>query len=213
MVLAMQDPHHGAEAAVIDEEMIAAALIEETGGDQTINSMVAFELAQAVSTAPTLRLSYKHILKVDNLQGFGALTKLCLDNNRIERMVNLGHLVHLRWLDLSFNCISRIEGLTSLTALEDLSLYSNRITEVEGLDGCRALQCLSLGRNAIAGLDNIVKLRPFPRLQLVNLEGNPVCREADYRYTALAYLRSMRFHDYVMVDPAEVSPGGDAAIV
>ncbi|KAG5188451.1 protein phosphatase 1 [Tribonema minus] len=204
MVLPPQDPHHGVEAAVIDEEMIASALIDESGGDQNMTSMATFELAQVVSAASTLRLSYKHILKIDNLQGFSSLTKLCLDNNMIERVCNLGHLVHLRWLDLSFNCIQKIEGLSGLTALEDCSLYSNKIVEIEGLEACKGLQCLSLGRNLISGLDNVIKLRQFPRLQLVNLEGNPVCKEADYRFTALAYLKAMKFHDYTMVDPSEV---------
>lgn len=40
--------------------------------------------AQVVAEATTLRLSYKNVLKIDNLQGFSRLTKLCLDNNIIE---------------------------------------------------------------------------------------------------------------------------------
>lgn len=41
-------------------------------------------LSQVVAEATTLRLSYKNVLKIDNLQGFSRLTKLCLDNNIIE---------------------------------------------------------------------------------------------------------------------------------
>jgi Leucine-rich repeat (LRR) protein len=204
MVSATKGVDPSMESQVVDEDMIAAALVEEAGGDQTISSMATFELAQVVATAPTLRLSYKNILKIDNLQGFARLTKLCLDNNVLERICNLSHLVHLRWLDLSFNSIRRIEGLAGLTALEDLSLYSNKIAEVEGLDSCKSLQCLSLGNNNLVSLDNIIKLRQFQRLQLVNLEGNPMCKEAEYKFTALAYLRALRFHDYTMVDAAEV---------
>lgn len=37
-----------------------------------------------MAEASTLRLSYKNVLKIDNLQGFSRLTKLCLDNNIIE---------------------------------------------------------------------------------------------------------------------------------
>lgn len=39
---------------------------------------------KVVAEATTLRLSYKNVLKIDNLQGFSRLTKLCLDNNIIE---------------------------------------------------------------------------------------------------------------------------------
>lgn len=41
---------------------------------------------QVVAEATTLRLSYKNVLKIDNLQGFSRLTKLCLDNNIIENI-------------------------------------------------------------------------------------------------------------------------------
>lgn len=45
---------------------------------------VLLGLLQVVADATTLRLSYKNVLKIDNLQGFSRLTKLCLDNNIIE---------------------------------------------------------------------------------------------------------------------------------
>eukprot|EP00903_Cladosiphon_okamuranus_P006381 g6246.t1 len=192
------------DTAVIDEDLIGGALVEEADGDQHISSMTTFELAQVVAEASTLRLSYKNVLKIDNLQGFSRLTKLCLDNNIIESISNLDHLVHLKWLDLSFNNIKAITGLDRLTELLDLSLYNNQISEIEGLDSCSNLQCLSLGNNRIASLDSIIRLRRYPKLQLVNLEGNPVCREVEYRFTVLAYIKNITYHDYGTVDPAEV---------
>ena len=61
------------------------------------------------------------------------LEKLQLDNNVIEKIENLGHLVHLKWLDLSFNNIKKIEGLESLVNLADLSLYNNHVSFLDGL--------------------------------------------------------------------------------
>ncbi|CAN0573130.1 unnamed protein product, partial [Ectocarpus sp. 12 AP-2014] len=78
------------------------------------------------------------------------------------------------------------------------------ISEIEGLDSCSNLQCLSLGNNRIANLDSIIRLRRYPKLKLVNLEGNPVCREVEYRFTVLAYIKNIAYHDYGTVDPAEV---------
>ncbi|CAM9371112.1 unnamed protein product, partial [Hapterophycus canaliculatus] len=205
------------DTAVIDEDLIGGALVEEADGDQQISSMTTFELAQA--EASTLRLSYKNVLKIDNLQGFSRLTKLCLDNNIIEGIRhddtrgsnhprkyedNLDHLVHLKWLDLSFNNIKAIAGLDKLTELMDLSLYNNQISEIEGLESCSNLQCLSLGNNRIANLDSIIRLRRYPKLQLVNLEGNPVCREVEYRFTVLAYIKNITYLDYGTIDPTEV---------
>ncbi|CAM9874877.1 unnamed protein product, partial [Chrysoparadoxa australica] len=198
------------ETAVIDEDLIAAAISEGSGpaeaehGNGNSKGFAAFELAHVVSELTTLRLSYKNILKIDNLQGLASLTKLCLDNNIIERIANLSHLVHLRWLDLSFNNIRKIEGLESLTELEDLSLYNNQLTTVEGLQCCTKLQCLSLGNNKITALDSIIKLRASENLQLVNLDGNPICKEQDYRFVALAYLKNLKYLDFVMVEQSEV---------
>ena len=36
-------------------------------------------------------------------------------------------------------------------------------------------------------------------------QGNPVCREVEYRFTVLAYIKNITYHDYATVDPAEVT--------
>ena len=36
-------------------------------------------------------------------------------------------------------------------------------------------------------------------------QGNPVCREVEYRFTVLAYIKNITYHDYATVDPAEVA--------
>ena len=49
-----------------------------------------------------LSLSYKNILKIQNLDGLFRLEKIQLDNNLIERIENLDHLVNLKWLGIFF---------------------------------------------------------------------------------------------------------------
>jgi Leucine-rich repeat (LRR) protein len=63
-----------------------------------------------LKTTTTLRIEFRLILKVENLQGLMSLRRLFLDNNLIERISGLDQLVHLEWLDLSFNKIRKIEG-------------------------------------------------------------------------------------------------------
>jgi len=93
-------------------------------------------------------LSFSNIIIIQNLEGLNNLTKLCLDNNIIEKIENLEHLGNLQWLDLSFNKITVIEGLEELTNLTDLSLYKNNIKQInEGLNFCTKLNVLSLGAN------------------------------------------------------------------
>ncbi len=176
---------------------------EARGGSGAGSKPVSLEPIRLEEVA-SLRLSYKNILGIDNLVGLRALTTLCLDNNVIEEIGNLGHLVNLEWLDLSFNNIRKIGGLDKLVRLKDLSLYSNQIEVVENLERCAALECLSLGRNKINRLDNLLYLRQFRKLQLLTLEGNPVCKDPEYRPFVLAQLESLRYLDYGLVDKSEV---------
>lgn len=109
------------------------------------------------------------------------LEKLQLDNNVIEKIENLSHLVHLKWLDLSFNNIKKIEGLDSLVNLTDLSLYHNHISMLDGLENCSKLNIFSIGNNELRSFEEIIayfgkigdKKTRFKYLQVLNVYGNP----------------------------------------
>jgi len=136
--------------------------------------------------------------------GFQKITTLYLDNNIIEEIVNLSHLVNLEWLDLSFNNIRAITGLDQLTKLKDLSLYNNSIDTLNGLENCTGLHCLSVGNNSISSLENLMYLRKFKKLRMLNLEGNPVCHDPEYRMFVLAHIRNLKYLDYAMVVDSDV---------
>lgn len=53
-------------------------------------------------------------------------------------------------------------------------------------------------------------LRQFPALEVVNLEGNPVCDEVDYKTVCLAYLPKLNYLDWALVNPAEVQHSMEA---
>ena len=141
-----------------------------------------------------LSLSFRDIYKIDHLRGFENLVKLRLDNNLIEHIENLSHLVNLEWLDLSFNNISKIEGLDELTKLTDLCLVNNFIKKIENLEHNKQLQVLSLGNNCIDSIeDNILYLRQFENLQALNLKGNPVYDHNDFKTSVFAYCEKLKF--------------------
>ena len=91
-------------------------ILETVGGDQAVaeqdldQKLTDEDRDYITRTTKTLRLEFKQILKIDNLESLTSLTRLFLDNNFIERISGLDALVHLVWLDLSFNRIRRIEG-------------------------------------------------------------------------------------------------------
>ena len=95
-----------------------------------IDGKIAMKRDYITSTAKTMKMEFKQILKIDNLRPLSSLTRLYLDNNFIERITGLDSLVHLVWLDLSFNRIIRIEGLENVKKLQVLALYQNKASSI-----------------------------------------------------------------------------------
>jgi len=182
------------EPQVIDEDLLREGVEEPLRPDGELTETIDFP------KVTSLRLSFKNIIEISNLNNFDSLTTLRLDNNIIDKMEHLGHLKTLTWLDLSFNNIKDIEGLDELTNLTDLSLYHNQIEEIKGLDGCKKLNILSLGFNNIKDLKQIDYLRKFQNLRCVCLEGNKICTNDCYQLHVLAYLTNLRYLDYMLIE-------------
>jgi Leucine-rich repeat (LRR) protein len=190
------------EIQVIDDRLLAEGLITANADSDSPNTG-EINLVDIAPSAIKLSMSFKNIGRIENLVGFDHLEKLCLDNNLLEEIVNLHHLKSLRWLDLSFNKIRKIQGLENLKNLEDLSLYCNKISIVENLDHCPNLQCLSLGNNRIDSLEQVIRLRQIRSLKMLTLSNNPIENNSEYRMTVLAYVDSLHYLDYAMIDKNE----------
>lgn len=186
------------EPKVMDEEMLQQAIVEQ--GPQGQAGKIAKKEGIQYEEVLQLRLDFRNILKIYHLWHFTSLTKLQLDNNVIERIEGLENLTNLIWLDLSFNNIEVIEGLDSLVKLQDLSLFNNRISVIEKLDALQNLHILSIGNNGIAQLDNVLYLRKFKNLRTLNLAGNPICDEENFKIFVAAYLPDLVYLDYRLLD-------------
>ena len=110
-----------------DRNVMDDILLNQSIVLQTPSSFRSIEEEIDYSTVSHLRMDFKNILIIENLENFCNLTRLELCNNNIHSIGGLQSLVNLKWLDLSFNEIHRMEGLDSLSKLEDLSLTSNKI--------------------------------------------------------------------------------------
>lgn len=198
-----------AEVAVISDELIRKAVTKPNATDDEIDPLNVNAIHEGEAAAvdfarlQVLSLSFRNIVKIDNLETLRMLVKLQLDNNVIQEIDGIAHLVHLEWLDLSFNNITQIKGLDTLVNLTDLSLYNNCITKIENLDTLKKLQVLSLGNNSIASTDGLLYLKTLESLRVLNLSGNPVCSDPEYRPFLLAHLDKLQYLDYALVDSAE----------
>ncbi|KAH7278696.1 hypothetical protein KP509_38G052800 [Ceratopteris richardii] len=121
------------------------------------------------------------------------------ERKRVMPLKKVTHLV-FSFKDLSFNKIEKIEGLESLKNLDDLSLYCNQIKHIEGLDTLQSLTSLSLGKNLLQNLEEVLYLRRLKNLRLLTLDGNPLCKDPDYRVYVIGHLRDLRFLDHRVVD-------------
>mmetsp|Transcript_55839 Transcript_55839/g.132503 ORF Transcript_55839/g.132503 Transcript_55839/m.132503 type:complete len:528 (+) Transcript_55839:265-1848(+) len=201
----MAHPLELAEPNVIDEDLIRNCIttVEEMSlPDEKKKEM---KTETELHDIKALSFSFQNILKIDNLAGLHSLVKLQLDNNIIEKIENIDHLVNLEWLDLSFNNIQHIQGLATLTKLTDLSLFNNRIEKLKDLHTLSNLQCLSVGHNLIAEVVHaIMYLRPFHNLRMLNMAGNPCSRDPEYYTRIIAHLKDIVYVDYRLVEPEKV---------
>uniref|UniRef100_A0A8C9TD26 Dynein regulatory complex subunit 3 n=1 Tax=Scleropages formosus TaxID=113540 RepID=A0A8C9TD26_SCLFO len=199
----MSSVYDTVEPSVVDEEMLQKAVEEQ--GPQGQAGRIARDEGVQYHEVCQLCLDYRNILKIDHLWQFTSLTKLQLDNNIIEKIEGLERLTNLVWLDLSFNKIEVIEGLDTLVKLEDLSLYHNRISIIENMDSLQKLHVLSLGNNLLRDLDNVVYLRKFKNLRTLNLAGNPLCKESNYKVFIAAHFPELVYLDFRILDKQTVS--------
>ena len=88
--------------------------------------------------------------------------------------------------------------------LTDLSLFNNEIEAVENLDGLNELHVISLGNNAIKELEYTMYLRRFNKLRMVNLAGNPICKDPEYRSYVLSHIKNLRYLDYRLVEESAI---------
>ena len=174
-----------------------------------------------MSNCKEISLSFKNILKIDNLSNLVELETLRLDNNMIKKIENLNNLTKLKWLDLSFNNIKVVAGLNSLVNLTDLSLFNNEIVEVGNLDSNNKLNILSIGNNKITDSKKLVDyLKKLNNLQGLTVSGNPFAKEQESGGVSntnqtpsfpssyeiiLANLDTLKYLDYRPIDPDEVS--------
>lgn len=68
---------------------------------------------------------------------------------------------------------------------------------------------LSLGNNNIKALDNLLYMRRFDNLRTINLKGNPVCLDAEYKNYLLAKMKNLRYLDYRLIDESAIQAAKD----
>ena len=143
------------------------------------------------------------ISRIEGMDACPLLEELCLEENRLLKLEGLSTCIFLKKLDLGKNKLCKIEGLSSLAHLSQLSLEDNDITSLSGLEKLSNLMELYICSNRIGDLKEVQHIKDLPKLIIVDLSGNPLCKSSNYRIYCVYYMRKLKVLDGIGVDTAE----------
>jgi len=145
------------------------------------------------------------LTRLEGLDFCTALEELSVEDNRIMAIEGLSHCTGLKKLELGKNKISHLENLGALTSLTQLSVEDNEIESLAGLGELLCLMELYIGNNRLRRLREILVIRDLPKLIIVDLLGNPLCREEDYRLYTIYHLKKLKVLDGTGIEASEQS--------
>ncbi|KAM9771613.1 leucine-rich repeat and guanylate kinase domain-containing protein isoform 3-T3 [Syngnathus typhle] len=156
--------------------------------------------------------SYNNLTEMKDMSDYEALVKLDLDHNRLKQIHGLEKCRKLSYLSAAHNIIASVCGLDDVP-LKDLNLRGNQLQSTEGLENLKRIQTLDLSVNyisSLAGLTNLhllgsinMERNQIPEveeckhiqnlllLRELNLLGNPVQEQPDYRLSVVFLIQHL----------------------
>lgn len=185
----------------LDAELVAKEQSKTSeGGPCTIKlnhmKLIGISINTNFADLQNLDISNNNLTKLDGLQFFPRLTHLKAENNLLTDITDVGHLLHLRILELGSNCISNPgHSLTGLKELTLLSMDRNKIRSLASFTELSVLLELYLGENLIEDLKEVRNLGSLKKLVVLDLLGNPMCRDAEYRLFCVFNIKEIKVLD------------------
>ncbi|XP_042367530.1 leucine-rich repeat and guanylate kinase domain-containing protein isoform X2 [Plectropomus leopardus] len=166
------------------------------------NHMTKMKDLSAYSSLSNLDLSYNSFREISGLEQCCKLAHLSLAHNKISRISGLDRLP-LTHLCLRGNQLERIEGLENLKSLQVLDLSLNRITSLSGLQNLHILGSINLEKNLINEIQECKHIHDLFLLRDLNLLGNPIQEQPDYRLAVVFLLQHLTVLDQDKVTAEE----------
>lgn len=132
-----------------------------------------------------------YISDISKLLNYQNLEELALENNEIESIDSLSKLPLLRKLDVSSNEITSMDNV-DLPAIMFLSLEKNKIKSLRSFSKMTSLFELYVGDNLVSHLFTTFPLKELPRLIILDLTGNPVCKVQNFRLFTVFHLNRLK---------------------
>ncbi|XP_042064721.1 serine/threonine-protein kinase 11-interacting protein-like isoform X1 [Salvia splendens] len=143
------------------------------------------------------------ILMDESLQLLPLVETLDLSRNKFAKVDNLWKCTKLKHVDLGFNNLRSIASLSEVSCqIVKLVLRNNALTSLHGIENLKSLQGLDVSYNIISNFSEIEVLAGIPSLEILWLEGNPLCYARWFR----AKVFSLFSHPYLLkLDEKKIS--------
>ncbi|XP_043119819.1 leucine-rich repeat and IQ domain-containing protein 1 [Puntigrus tetrazona] len=152
------------------------------------NQLLSTRGLSEIYTLLHLDCSYNHLSHVEGLENCALLNTLNLRGNSLTELPVLQNHVLLRDLYLDDNLLSSLDDLESywLPLLQNLSVAHNSVTHLIPLLDLVSLRMLDSSHNCLSDLQNTcLNLQECSSLQELNLTGNPLQQESNWRFLLL----------------------------
>ncbi|NWQ87957.1 LRC46 protein, partial [Burhinus bistriatus] len=172
-------PHHFGFPTDREQMSPGVTLTESLMATRNLPQLVEPPGPASRSTEPlspsTVRLDRENICAIGRLQSLREIHSLYLQQNKIEKIENLGCFPNLRFLSLAGNRIRRVENLQPLRHLRVLDLSHNRIQTLDPDELPRSLRLLDLTGNECTHQHGYRELVVGTLPHLLQLDAQPIC--------------------------------------
>ncbi|XP_057711871.1 leucine-rich repeat and guanylate kinase domain-containing protein isoform X1 [Corythoichthys intestinalis] len=166
------------------------------------NYLTQMKDMSAYEALVSLDLDHNQLTQIHGLEKCCKLTRLSVAHNRIANITGLER-VPLTYLNLRGNLLTSTEGLENLRRLQVLDLCLNQISSLSGLNNLHLLGSINLEKNQVSEIEECKHIHHLLLLRDLNLFGNPVQKQPEYRLSVVFLLQHLTMLDQEQVTVEE----------
>uniref|UniRef100_X2A7L7 Geranylgeranyl transferase type-2 subunit alpha n=1 Tax=Capitella teleta TaxID=283909 RepID=X2A7L7_CAPTE len=123
----------------------------------------------------------KYVMELTIQKCHPSVLEIDFSNKQLTSTHHLELLVSMVTINLSNNQLTSIPSCTLLQSVTDLNIDNNLLSSCDFIANLPALEHLSLKNNEISSVDDLLALKSCSRLRSLDLQGNPLARNARSR--------------------------------
>lgn len=174
-------------------------------------NIIGINLSMPLLDIRTLDIANNGLIKLDGVQFLKNLVELNAENNQLIDITDVGHLSELRKLELGSNLIVNVgHCLTGLKNLTLLSIENNKLTSLSCFSELDSLLELYVGENLVDDLKEIRHLSNLKKLLVMDLWGNPLCKDKEFRLFCIFHIKDLKVLDGYPIQAKEIEDSKQA---